>query len=185
MSCSRPSLRRGWPWCCHSSTPRMGCVKAYPRSELRLAPDANPSQLCRLPAQHQPTFGALRLAGPSRPVPLLIHSAGVRASSVPPGLRRRDPRHEAAATLQRLRTLQQPVQPLRECQRSAARAGDGGQCFVRTPVRHGVAPVDVVDEIQRRIRQRYRGNRRELVHIRHVGHHEALFAIHAQHRNQR
>jgi hypothetical protein len=34
--------------------------------------EANPSQVWRFPAQHQPTFGALRLAAPSRPVPLLM-----------------------------------------------------------------------------------------------------------------
>lgn len=59
--------------------------------EARPEAEAKPSQVCRLPAQHHPSFGALRLSGPSRPVPLLIHSAGVRASSEPLALRRRDP----------------------------------------------------------------------------------------------
>ena len=55
---------------------------------LRRRAEAKPSQVCRLPAQHQPTFAAPRRAAPSRPVPPLIQIAGVRASSPTPlGLR--------------------------------------------------------------------------------------------------
>src|SRR5215469_7920443 len=46
-----------------------------------LRADANPSQVWRLPAQHQPTLAAPVLVLPSRPVPPLIQIAGVRASS--------------------------------------------------------------------------------------------------------
>ena len=54
----------------------------------RWAALAKPSQVWRLPAQHQPTLGASRFARPSRPVPPLIQIAGVRASRrVPLGLR--------------------------------------------------------------------------------------------------
>lgn len=48
--------------------------------------DAKPSHVWRFPAQHQPILGAPLLARPSLPVPLLIHIAGVRASSVLPFL---------------------------------------------------------------------------------------------------
>ena len=41
---------------------------------------AMPSQVWRLFHQHQPSFAAFLLAAVSRPVPLLIHRAGVRAS---------------------------------------------------------------------------------------------------------
>jgi hypothetical protein len=61
------------------------------KARVRLAADAKPSQVWRLPAQHHPTFGALRFSRPSRPVPLLIHSAGVRASGRPSALRSLDP----------------------------------------------------------------------------------------------
>ena len=49
------------------------------------------SQVWRLPHQHQPSFGAPARARPSRPVPLLIHRARVRASNPPLGLRSREP----------------------------------------------------------------------------------------------
>ena len=49
----------------------------------RVVAEAKPRQVCRFPAQHHPTFGASRFALPSRPIPLLIHTAGVRASSAP------------------------------------------------------------------------------------------------------
>ena len=52
---------------------------------------AMPSQVCRLFHQHQPSFAAFLLAAVSRPVPLLIHSAGVRASNVPFARCFRDP----------------------------------------------------------------------------------------------
>jgi hypothetical protein len=50
---------------------------------MRLAAEAKPSQVWRLPAQHHPTFGALRFSRPSRPVPLLIHNVGARRSGGP------------------------------------------------------------------------------------------------------
>src|SRR4051794_41985302 len=63
----------------------------HPSAVNRPLAEANPSQVCRLPAQHQPTFGALRFTDPSRPVPLLIHTAGVLAATEPPGVRRGAP----------------------------------------------------------------------------------------------
>ncbi len=47
--------------------------------------------MCRFLAQHHLTFGASRFALPSRPVPLLIQTAGVRASSFPAFFRSREP----------------------------------------------------------------------------------------------
>src|SRR4051812_34396882 len=63
-------------------------IRPYAR---RPVAEAKPSQVCRLPAQHQPILGALRRSRPSRPVPLLIQSAGVRASRTPLALRSREP----------------------------------------------------------------------------------------------
>ena len=59
-------------------------------AERRAAAEAKPSHVWRLPAQHQPTFGAPRFSLPSRPVPPLIQIAGVLASS-PFAVRLRDP----------------------------------------------------------------------------------------------
>ena len=53
---------------------------------VRSRAEAKPSHVCRLPAQHQPTFGACRRSVPSRPVPPLIQIAGVRASRRAPAL---------------------------------------------------------------------------------------------------
>ena len=58
--------------------PERGWALTALTGELSFA-EAKPSQVWRLPAQHHPTFGALRFSRPSRPVPLLIHSAGARA----------------------------------------------------------------------------------------------------------
>jgi hypothetical protein len=60
-------------------------------ADIRVAAEAKPSHVWRLPAQHHPTFGAVRFSRPSRPVPLLIHSAGARGSSTPLVLRSLDP----------------------------------------------------------------------------------------------
>ena len=53
----------------------VGAVVQEPAAR-RVAAEAKPSQVCRFPAQHQPTLGALRFAAPSRPVPLLIQMRG-------------------------------------------------------------------------------------------------------------
>ncbi len=75
--------------------------------------DAKPSQVCRFPAQHQPTFGALRLAVPSRPVPLLNHYAGVRRVEAAVRFATPGPDcHETVPALQHRGLLQEPVQTL-------------------------------------------------------------------------
>ena len=58
---------------------------------LQPAADANPSQVCRLPAQHHPTFGASRRSAPSRPVPLLTQIARSWHPVRPSGPCLRDP----------------------------------------------------------------------------------------------
>src|SRR5262245_62598025 len=72
------------------STPLRGGAQGR-AVDTRLAAEAKPSQVWRLPAQHHPTLGALRFSRPSRPVPLLIHNAGARRSSGPPVRRGLDP----------------------------------------------------------------------------------------------
>lgn len=64
--------------------------EAEPSQLTRREPEAKPSHVCRLFHQHHPSLGAPLRSAPSRPVPLEIQSAGVRASK-PLALRFRDP----------------------------------------------------------------------------------------------
>ena len=57
-----------------------GTAGRYLPNPSRPVAEPKPSQVCRLRHQHQPTFGAFLRPRPSRPVPLLIQTAGVRAS---------------------------------------------------------------------------------------------------------
>lgn len=98
---TRVSVRIGRPRSLPSPIGRVGCsirlvagtIDSMARFlyPIRVAAWAIPSQVCRLFHQHHPSLGALRLSLPSRPVPLLIHRAGVRESKPPLAVGLRDP----------------------------------------------------------------------------------------------
>ena len=175
-SCSRPSRRHGWTPSCRSWMPRTGCRNGRTRLVYSAAgrTEAEPGVSITRPAPadlRRVSFGC-----PSRPVPLLIHTAGVLASRAPEGFRERDP----------IVMKQSPAR----ARRVAATASADPRSASTACGRHPRSPVTLRRDSSSPWRHHGRGreadtaahqaarslDRREFVDVGHVAHHEARLA---------
>ena len=94
--------------------------------QLRLRADAKPNQVCRLPAQHQPTFGAPCWRAVAAGAAADPDGGRPCVESLAVGLSRGDG-HEAVIAFEQLGFLQQPADPLADRQGSAPELGMAGR----------------------------------------------------------